>query len=138
VLDAVGEGVGFEGLEHGLVGGGIAAGGEPGAEEPVEGAELEVGGAFDLDLGDEGGGEGGNAYFAHGLDGVGDFEADVVAAVFEGDDLGIVPLVPEPLATGEATSFGPGEESGGGGLDVIAFIGAVDADIGDAARREEA
>ena len=80
----------------------------------------------------------GDAHFAIGDRGVGNLEADVVATLLERDDLGVVPLVSEPLPVGEAARVGPCEQSCHRLHDVVALVRAVHADVGHAARREVA
>src|SRR4029077_17633648 len=78
----------------------------------------------------------GHAHFAVAERGGGNFEAHVVATLIERDDLGIVPLVSEPLAVGEAARLGPGEHSRDRPGNIVAFVRLVHANISYASRRE--
>ena len=63
------------------------------------------------------------------------FEADVVAALLEWHDLGIVPLIAEPLAVREPARLRPGEESRERLRRVVGLVRAIHADVGDTACR---
>src|SRR4030095_10863748 len=52
------------------------------------------------------------------------------------DDLGIVPLISEPLAVVEAARLGPGEQSRDSPGNIVAFVRLVHANISYAPRRE--
>src|SRR4029077_12357717 len=80
--------------------------------------------------------ERGHAHFSVGQRGGGNFEAHVVATLIERDDLGIVPLISEPLAVGEAARLGPGEHSRDSPGNIVAFVRLVHANISYASRRE--
>ena len=128
----VGEGLADPGFEAGLVVWGEAAAGEPGGVEPIQGAELKLDGAGDVDLGHFHGREAGFTDALPERDALGHFEADIVATLLEGDDLGVVPLVAQPLAAGEATFARPGHEARDGLRYALSFIWAEHAQVGDA------
>jgi hypothetical protein len=65
-------------------------------------------------------------------------DCDVISAVHERRDLGVVPLVTQPLSVGESFAFGPRDKTPGGTDNTIALIGPGDADVGHAAYRQVA
>jgi hypothetical protein len=66
----------------------------------LEGAEFEVDPAADFDLGDDHRRKPEPADLSPGDESL-DFDGNVILAIFQGRDLGVVPLVPEPLAVGQ-------------------------------------
>ncbi len=88
----------------------VPASRKPGAVQPVQRALFEIDRAAHFNLGHEHGGELESADFTFGVD-VRNLDADVVAAVLERDDAGVIPHVTEPLPIGEAACFRPRDQS---------------------------
>ena len=133
MLVAVGERTADPRLEDGLIVGDEAAPGQPGLVQPVNRAHLEFDAAAQDHLGHAYRRELEAADLARGLDVV-DHECDVVPTVLEGDDLGFLPHVAEPLAVGEPTLDRPCEESFTGGLCDTLTVRIENADVGHRAR----
>ena len=62
-------------------------------------------------------------------------DCDVVSAVFQRRDLGVVPLIAKPLSVGESLAFGPRDETLGGPDHGIALVWPGNADVCHAACR---
>src|SRR4029077_8109232 len=123
-------------FDRGLASGCITAARQPSEIEPIERAQLDLNRTGDVDLRDQSRRQRGHAYFSVAQRGGGNFEAHVVATLIERDDLGIVPLISEPLAVGEAASLGPGKHSPDSPGNMVAFVRLVRANISYASRRE--
>ena len=115
---------------------GVSAARQPGAVKPIERAKLRLDGALDLNLGDEARRKQIDAHFIVGGNGAGYFDGHIVPTLFERHDLRIFPLISEPLPVGEAANLRPGKQSFHRVNNVVAFIRAMDTDVGDASRRE--
>src|SRR5262245_55542830 len=59
---------------------------------------------------------------------------DIIPALLERRDLGIVPLVAEPLAIGDAAPFGPGQEVPDRLQGIVALVGPVHPEVGHGTR----
>lgn len=126
------EGSSDPGFEAGMIVGDVTATWEPGAVEPLECTQFQVEPAADLELSGDHRGEReladfafrGESLCAHG---------DIIPAVFQRGDLGVVPLIAQPLAVGEFMTLGPRDEALGGSEDAVALVRPRDADVGHAA-----
>ena len=103
----------------------------------MQGAELEIEPTAYLDLRHDHRRKTEPANFALGgkslrLDG------DVVSAVFQRRDLGVVPLIAEPLSVCESVAFGPRDKALGGTDHTIALVWPGNADVCHAPCREVA
>lgn len=112
-------------LEAWLIIGHVAAPREPRPVQPLEGAEFEVDPAADFDLGDDHRRKPEPADLSGGDESLG-FDGNVILAILQGRDLGVVPLVSEPLAVGQCVSLRPRDEALGRVGDGVAPIGMED------------
>ena len=101
---------------------------EPGAIEPLQRAQLEVEPAAYLDFRHDHRRKLEPADFALWVE-LGCLNCDVIPAVCQRRDLGVVPLVTKPLSVGESLTLGPGEQSLGGLDYSIALVGPGNADV---------
>src|SRR6516162_9134116 len=122
-------------LEGGLVVGDEAASRQPAAIEPLQGAEFEVQPAADRNFRHAHRRKLIATHFAARVEAC-CLHGDIVLAVLQRRDLGIVPLVTEPLAIGEPASFGPGQESKDRLHGAVALVGPVHPNVGYGTRRE--
>jgi hypothetical protein len=120
-------------LESGLIVGNIATPREPGLVQPVDSACLERDVAAQDDFGHAHRREVEAADLTLRVDVV-DHERDVVPTIREGDDLGLIPHVAQPLAVCEPALDRPSEESFAGGLRHTLAVGLKNAYIGDSTR----
>ena len=101
---------------------------EPRAIEPLQRAKLQVDPAAYLDLRHDHRREPEPANFALWGESLG-LDCDVVSAVFQRRDLGIVPLIAKPLSVCESMAFGPREKALGGPDHTIALVWPGNADV---------
>src|SRR4029453_18643761 len=97
-------------FEAWLIIGHVAASRKPRPVQPLEGTEFEVDPAADFDLSDGYRRKPEPADLASGHESLG-FDGDVILAIFQRRDLGVVPLVPEPLAVGHCVALRPPDQT---------------------------
>ncbi len=131
----MGEGATDPCFKRGMFGRHEAAGWKPGPEEPVQSAHFEIDPAAKFDLGHLHRGKFNPADFAS-WNFLGDYQANVVAAVLVGGNFGVVPHVAEPLSVGQTMTLRPLHQL----RDRIyhrAFAKRImDPDVSDASRRQ--
>ena len=102
VLHAMRKGATVPSFERGLVSGCITAARQPSEIEPIERAQLDLNHPGDVDLRDQSEARTWSCSLLRRPAWWRELEAHVVATLIERDDLGIFPLISEPLAVGEA------------------------------------
>ena len=106
---------------------------QPGAIEPLQAAHFEVEPAADFELRHHHRGEAIASDFTLRGESV-RLDRDVITAIVKRCDLGIVPLITQPLPIGEPAVFGPAHEALGSLDRTVTSIGLVHPDIGHGAR----
>ena len=137
MLEAVCERTSYPGLESRLIVGNEAAPRQPGLVQPVDRARLELDPTAQDHLRHAHRRELEAADLARGLDVV-DHERDVVPAILEGDDLGFLPHVAEPLTVREPALDRPCEKPFNGRLRGTLAIRIEYADVCDGSCRQVA
>ena len=137
VLCSVREGSTDPGFKARMIVGHVSATREPRAIEPLQRAKFEIEPPAYLDLRHDHRREPEPANFALRGESL-CLDCDVVSAVFQRRDLGIVPLIAKPLSVCESLAFGPRDQALGGLEHAFALVWPGNADVCHAACRQVA